>query len=894
MIAEQLRHWAATQGGRTALQLRRGPGQCDALSYRALYDRARDAAAALAAGGIGPGDRVALCAESGPDWVAAYLAVHFAGAAVIPLDAQYGAAEIAPLLAFAAPAAVLVDDAHRKTLAPPDGEEAAFRLRSIAPKTPGSLADAPPAPDFAPVARDPDDVMAILFTSGTTGDPKGVQLTCRNIQSNIEAGLRAIQIRADDNVLNILPLHHAYASTAGLFAPLAAGATVTFCPSLKGPDLMATMQETGVTILPGVPQLFTLFDRAIFQAVDQRGFAARTLFGALYAVASAVRRATGLRPGRLFFRQIRRRFGKRFRFCLSGGAKLDEEVARHFLDLGIAILEGYGLTETSPVIAATPLRRLVPGTVGLPLDNLEVRIERPDAEGIGEICVRGPSVMKGYYRNPEATAAVLRDNWFYTGDLGRFGADGMLRITGRAKEVIVLASGKNIYPDEIEARYEGTPFVAEICILPIEGPDGGTSGLRAVVVPDTAALAARGAADAREWVRGELAKRAGTLPSYMRVGDLVLFDGELPRTRLGKLRRARIAEEVAAREEARLAPRLEALGAELRALMEHPASCRFLERLEDVANVTGPFTPVQDLAIDLGVDSLTQIQLTVVLEQEFGVRIPEDELAGVRTVGDVLRRVTAAADAGDAADGPATELSWAVRLREPVALPLDARFRLRRGPLRRLAVALLKGAVAAIFRLFYLARIRGRRLIPRTGRLLLCPNHLSHIDPPLLYALFPERLTNRMVFVAFGDIFRRPPLSWVVGLARLILTGGAGTLADSLKLSAQALERDMAVCIFPEGARATDDDFLPARPGAGILACETGAPIVPVLIEGAQHTLSPVQPRLRLCRVRVVVGAPIAPPQKDVYGMEDYTAMVRRWEEAIRALRAEARGGAPS
>ncbi|HEY4711573.1 MAG TPA: phosphopantetheine-binding protein, partial [Dehalococcoidia bacterium] len=233
--------------------------------------------------------------------------------------------------------------------------------------------------------------------------------------------------------------------------------------------------------------------------------------------------------------------------------------------------------------------------------------------------------------NENATNEVIRDGWFHTSDLGYISRDGMITITGRAKEVIVLSSGKNIYPEEVEKHYENTPLVREICVIPVEGGDGRVERVCMVVVPDYRELTARHVANVCERIESELAIVGCTLPSYMRITDLVLFEGELPRTRLGKLRRSKIAEQVMEQKQSGHETKTVPIPQELIAQMENPASARFLKHLEEVTEVNGPFSPNQDLAMDLGIDSLTQIQLAVVLEDEFGVRIPDEELASVRT-----------------------------------------------------------------------------------------------------------------------------------------------------------------------------------------------------------------------------------------------------------------------
>ena len=892
MITQELEIHAQERGGKIALQLR-GEDGTEQLTYSDLWGRVCSAAACLSVSGISKGDRVVLCAENSLEWIIAYLGIHFSGAVVVPIDAQYGISELNNLLEFSRPKAMILDEARI--------DQASLRDKSLvwAVRELCRLSTTPESSgldkEFEPYVHDPEDVMSIVFSSGTTGNPKGIQLTCGNINSNIHGIVKGICISPSDNILNILPLHHTYSNTCALLAPLMVGATVTLSLSLKGSDIVETMQKTGVTILPGVPQLFTLFDRAIFQKVEGLGMVGKSLFWILYALSRRVRIATGIRIGKLFFKKIHRRFGKRFRMCVSGGAKLDRQVSERFLNLGILILEGYGLTETSPVISFTPVSKPRPGSVGWPLEEVEVRIDRPDRTGVGEICVRGPNVMKGYFQNPQATEEVLREGWFHTGDLGYIDSDSMIRITGRAKEVIVLPSGKNIYPEEVEGHYENTPLVKEVCIQPIASNDGMVVGLRAIVVPDAEEMAARKVVQPRMRVRDELAKKAGTLPSYLRIGDLVLYEGPFPRTRLGKLRRSMIADHVSLKRSSVSVSGDPEISYEQKTMMTHPSVERFLGRFEEVTDIRGPFTPSQDLEIDLGLDSLTQVQVSALLEQEFGVVIPDDQAASVRTIGDLLDRILSGEDqALEESDGRKGRLrredayDWQRRLSEPSRRPLDVQFNIRRGIFGRLSVLVVKVFALALALFAHQTRLVGRERLPGTGPFLICPNHQSYIDPLLIYALFPTHVVQRIFFVGFAEFFRKPPLSWLIRFGRVILTGGAGMIEESLRLSYQGLVKGMVVCTFPEGGLSTTGEVGKPSIGAGILSVEAGVPIVPVLIQGAVNSLSNLRPGFRFCKIRIVVGSPLWPPaHREGTETHTYQEMVDRWYRAIRTMKGE-------
>ncbi|MBI2485885.1 MAG: AMP-binding protein [Deltaproteobacteria bacterium] len=879
MLGEKLEYWAKKEPQKIALQMKTPDGY-ERIAYLELRNLCLHAASQLKALGINPGDHIALYGENSPGWAVSYLGIHMLGGFIVPLDAQLSANDALPLLNFSHTKAVVADKSHIEKLESLLTEShSKIRVVSIESLCSGSQTSQT-SDEFKLHAKNPDDLMSIIFTSGTTGTPKGVQLTCGNIQSTVEAILKQIKVSTRDNVLNILPLHHVFSCTVCFLAPLFAGATVTFSYSIKSTDLLSAMRETGVTIFPGVPKLFTLLDKEIFKKVGSLGSASRMLFWTLYTISKWIRETTRIRLGKLFFKKIHEPFGEKIRFFASGGAKLDAGVCERFLNLGFLIIEGYGLTETSAVVSITPLDKPKPGAVGRTILGVEIRIDSPDQEGIGEICVRGPNVMKGYYENEIATKEVLRDGWFHTGDLGMVDLEGSIIITGRAKEVIVLPSGKNIYPEDVEKQYEQIPLVKEICLLPLLDDNGAVKGLQMVAVPDPREISERGVFNTRERILSEIANIGSRLPSYMQINELVLYYDELPRTRLGKLKRNEI-ETLVREQKPSVSEKEITLSAEEKALMESPSSVRFLKRLSEIAELKDPSSPSQDLSIDLGLDSLTLIEITVLLENEFGVKLREEELPSVRTIGDILRRIQHASIKAEVEE---KDIYVRALFEEPPSVPLEEIFNLNRGVIKRMVMRAIQAGLSLIVRLAFRVRIEGLNKIPKQGAVLLCPNHQSYIDPLVIFAMIPGWMLNRLMFVAFGEIFSRPPLSWLKHPTRIIPTGSAGTLGESLKLSYEGLKRGMAVCIFPEGGRTTTGKIMPPRPGAGILCVETGAPIVPILIEGAINTLSHLHPEFKFAKVQIIVGDPIYPATAGDSTRDQYEDMMDKWKEALLEL----------
>lgn len=861
---------------RVALQVKR-EGEYVRYTYFQVWKTACSAAVNLRTAGVRRGDRVALFAENSPEWVIAYLGIHLNGATVVPLDAQFGKNELVNLLSFAEVNHVITDTIHQELVRESVPNQNIYLLDD---ETESIFAGSEPS-EFTPEEKQNDDVMSVIFTSGTTGAPKGVQLTCGNISSNIEGILKGIKITARDNILCVLPLHHAYASTAGVFSALSAGGTVTFAPSLKGAEILQTMRETGVTILPGVPRLFTLLLQGIDAKIKSAGPGTRMLFGALLFVSAAIRALCGVRLGKLFFRKIHKQLGPRFRFCVSGGARLEPVVSSRLMDMGILMLEGYGLTETSPVISFTPLNRPLPGSVGRPLHNIEVRIDQPNEQGEGEICMRGPSLMKGYLKNQDATDEVIRDGWFHTGDLGFMDLNRMIFISGRAKEIIVLPSGKNIYPEEVEQHYLKDVLISEICVLQKNDTSGNPGGLQAVIYPEMDELRARGVTKPRQRILACMAHVGANLPSYMRINDMVLADEPLPRTRLGKLRRHKV-KEIAEKKKAGNDVDVPQMNDGDRELMNMPVSRKVLARLSDILKTDRELHPDHDFEIDLGMDSLTQVQVLTMLEDEFGLEVSDEQASEMRTVRSLLERL-AASDVRDR--GKQTNLSWGARLGEPAEKPLDERFNLSPGPVRLFLFHALRKSVGLLIRLMFRVRVSGLENMPKQGPFMICPNHQSYVDAVVLYTQLPTRIVNQLFFVSLTEIFAGPPLSWFIRPGRVIITGGAHALIETLKLSADALRRKNILCIFPEGGRSTTGDLMKPRPGAGILACEAQAPVVPVCIQGAYKTLSPVHPGFSFCRIEIKIGKPFDPPQTEKYTEEQYNQVIRQWTDSIVELK---------
>ncbi|MFN0009250.1 MAG: AMP-dependent synthetase/ligase [Planctomycetota bacterium] len=500
---------AEASGRRVALAIREN-GAWSEITYSELSLRVRSVSGLLVRNSIGGGDRVAILSQSRPEWAIAFLGAVRNGAIVVPLDPKLTVHELGPILADCTPRLLFASNRFVET---------ALELARITPAVEKVvlLQEDPKHPDLLSISawkhgpgtreREPslEDCAVIAYTSGTTGRPKGVRISYGSLAFQADCFERAFDLSEDEVFLSMLPLNHLFELTCGLLSVLNAGGQVAYCESLFPDEIAEAMRERRATRMLTVP----IFLRAL-----RRGLEAK--------IGSADAPAAGLLDA----------FGGRLAAFHSGGAPLERGVAEFFERLGLRVFEGYGLTETSPVIATNlpGLSRM--GSVGLPLPRTEVKIAD------GEILVRGPHVMLGYHEQDELTREVIDpDGWFHTGDLGRIDDDGYLYVTGRLKSLIVLPTGKKVQPEEVEAVLAASPFIKEVCVL---GCDAGSGEeVQAVAVPSETLLARAGTdtEKLREAIEADFAERARVLAAFKRPARIHVFARELPRTTTGKVRR---------------------------------------------------------------------------------------------------------------------------------------------------------------------------------------------------------------------------------------------------------------------------------------------------------------------------------------------------------------------
>jgi len=481
------------------------------ISYGRLGERVARLASALSELGVEKGDKIALISKPRAAWATTFFAILHCGATVVPLDPELQQAEIERILTEASVKGVIVsgEKLAKLELTKQDFVTDLFLISMDRPATEDTLfldallLNKEPLPV---VDTSPDDLAILMYTSGTTANAKGAMLTHANITSNALACLKIVDLSTQDNVLSIVPWYHIYGLTITLLTPVISGATTTYTPVDR--NLTQVMLKARPTMLLGVPKLYHVLYGKISSSIEKS------------LIKRTINRLSPTLMGKLLTRKL---FGKNFRFLVCGGAPLNNEVAKGLRRMGIGMIEGYGLTETSPVLTMCEQFPSEPGMAAI--EGVELRIDHPDKNGVGEIIARGPNIMTGYYKNPQATREVINENgWFHTGDLGSLVSNNRILISGRAKNVIVLETGKNVYPEEVEWELSTIPAIEEIMIY--EGERQGAPAVAAMIYPNWPTLNELGVTesdDAIDHIWKQIRERSENLAMFKRIKNRELI-----------------------------------------------------------------------------------------------------------------------------------------------------------------------------------------------------------------------------------------------------------------------------------------------------------------------------------------------------------------------------------
>jgi long-chain acyl-CoA synthetase len=783
--------------------------------YSDIGKMARRFQARLRAQGFRQGDAVVIWSESRPGWIAALWGCLMAGAVVVPIEPQ-SSIDLFERIAKKVRARLVLLGERVPPVTP--GEFAVWTLSEIEGAQGDVLVE--------PATVYEDDLAEIVFTSGTTAEPKGVIVTHRNLaaqlpplQAQFAPYLKYVRPFAPLRILNLLPMSHLFGQSLATFVPPLIPASVVFISSTSPREIARQIRRRRVAILVSVPKVLEVLRDLVMHRFPETA-----------AAAKAPANAWPLQWWR--YRAVHRMFGWKFCCLVSGGAPLAADLEQFWNNLGFVVVQGYGLTETAPVISFTHPFHVRHGTVGQPLAGLDVKIAAD-----GEVLVGGPSVSPGYFESPRQTEETFREGWLHTGDFGERDAGGNLIIRGRKKEMLVTPEGLKVFPEDVEAVLNRLPGVRESAVI-------GHDRVHAVLVLNAGASAE------------EIVRRANAmLEEHQKIRMVSVWPGpELPRTKAtGKLRRAEIAGTIArgASEAA------EKQGTDLASLIAKYAPGRKIDAGTTIE--------------DLGLSSLDRVELLMDLEEKLGSGLSESALAAATKLSDLAASVPRAEETAF----PAWNRSWIAKAIRAIAL---------------------EGVFFPVARLIGRRTVSGlEHLHSLHGPVIFAANHQSHFDTPILFASLPWRWRRRIapaMWKEYFDAHFHPEKysrlehwtnSFLYWLIALLFNGfpipqteaGAG---DSIRYMGELVEDGWSILIFPEGERSTTGEIGRFFPGVGMIASHLRVPVVPVRLRGCDRILPRNAKWPRPGRVELAFGPPM-----ELHG-DQYPELAREVEAAVRKL----------
>lgn len=814
------------------------------FTYAEVGRASRAFAARLSAAGIVKGDKIVVFSENRPEWLVAFWGCLLIGAVLVPIDYRSSPDFLVRVARIVDARVILIGQD-----VPPIrglGQTPTWKLHDLD----WTATSVPPA---VQIGR--DDVAEIIFTSGATAEPKGVVITHRNVLANIvpvEGEVLKYRKYARPfsplRFLNLLPLSHMFGQTMATFIPPMLSGTVVFMRGYNPADIVDQVKRRKISVLVSVPKILDVLREQVLRSAPSAAGAGQLKTPGLQG-SGAVRAMTRIAGRWWHHRDAHRLFGPKFWAFVVGAAPLDADLEKWWGDLGFAVIQGYGLTETAPIVTLNHPFGTRRGSVGKAIAGVEMKVADD-----GEILVRGENVTQGYFNAAAETAQAFEDGWFHTGDIGEIGPDGQVFIRGRKKEMIVTPEGLNVFPEDVEKVLNQVPGVRDSAVVGLRTGGGGDERVHAVLVVDPGT-------DPEAVVRAANAQ----LDDHQKIRRALVWpEPELPRTDgTRKLKRAAI------REWAKDGgtPRHVAAGTDaLTALVAKHAG------RDDVA----PGATLEEL----GLSSLERVELMVALEDTFGSRIDEGAFAGARSVADLKTLVERGAEAGAAA--PSEMVSFPGWNRSPLARAI-----------RRVS---LPTWILPVARLFVRLRVDGLEHLARLDRpVVFAVNHQSHFDVPVVLMALPPTLRYRVAPAMAKEFFKAHffpeqsgRLAWFTNslnyyLAALFFNAfplpqrEAGA-RQTLRYIGEVLEGGDSVLIFPEGKRTDDGAISPFRPGIGMIGSKLDVTVVPVRVEGLDRVLHHTWKWPRPGAARVAFGAPLQ------LSGDNYEELARSVETVVRGL----------
>ncbi|WP_339063193.1 AMP-binding protein [Fusobacterium animalis] len=747
---------------------------------------------------ITKGDRSALMMENRPESIFSFFSIWAKKGIAMSLDAGYTVDQLAYVLGDSTPKYLFVSNKTKKV-----AEEANSKLNNIIKII---NVDELVLPAEYKIKKEEfendsnDDVTVIVYTSGTTGNPKGVMITYENIKTNME-GVRAVDlVNETDVILAMLPYHHIMPLCFTLILPIYMGVPIVLLTEISSASLLKTLQENRVTVILGVPRVWEMLDKAIMIKINESPLAKFMFKMAEKINSMAIRK--------MLFSKVHKQFGGHIRLMVSGGAKIDKNILEDFRTMGFCAIQGYGMTETAPIIAFNVPGRERSDSAGEVIPNVEVKIADD-----GEILVKGKNVMKGYYNNEKATEEAFdKDGWFHTGDLGRM--DGKyLIIIGRKKEMIVLPNGKNIDPNDIENEIiKNTDLIKEIAITEYK------EQLLAIIYPDFQQIEAKKIVNIKDAIKWEVIDKYNvTAPNYKKIHDIKIVKKELPKTRIGKIRRFMLKDLIEDKDD--VIEQKE----EKKTIVVPPE----MKEKFDIINkyIDERYHKAIDLdshiELDLGFDSLDIVEFMNFLNETFGINLVEQDFVENKTISAIIKLVNEKAGKFVEKVDKNENLKKIIESDSDVKLPKDARY-----------AKFLRVILGPFFRFYFKYKCIDKENI-KDGAGIIVGNHQSYLDGFMVNNVFTTKEMNDNYYIATALHFKSKTMKYLANHGNIILVDANRNLKNTLQAAAKVLKNNKKLIIFPEGARTRDGQIHEFKKTFAILAKDLNVPIYPFVLKGA-------------------------------------------------------------
>lgn len=765
-----------------------------------------------------------IYSDNRPGWAFSYYAVWKNGMVPVPVDYLSKKDDLVYIFNDCTPVIVFTTN-EKKNLVEEALYEASVKARVIILDE-FENSSSVTFPETVTLNYSPDDIAVIIYTSGTTGKPKGVMLTFTNLQVNIEAVSDRIPIfRRGDTTLMLLPLHHILPLLGTLVIPLSTGGTIAVSNSMASEEILKVLADNKVNIIIGVPRLYSAIRAGLKDKINKNALA-KVLF-------NLSKKVNSLRFSRIIFKSVQKKFGGHLRYLVSGGAALDPEIERDMRTVGFEMLQGYGMTESAPMITFTRPGKAKYGSPGQALYCTQIDIRD------GEIVISGPNVMKGYLNKPQDTAGILKDGWLYTGDLGYLDPEGYLFITGRRKEIIVLSNGKNINPAEIEEQLAKVhPVVKEAGVF----QDG--DRLHAIIVPDYKIWGNTDTSHLKNYIRLHVLQPYNqSVVPYKMVLSFSISQEELPKTRIGKIQRFRLkelAEEVEQKDENEAEIKLE----------EYHLLKNYLENEKKMKVL-----PSHHLEMDLGMDSLDKVSLQVFIESGFGLQMEITELVEFENILALSEYIHS-----HKSRLKAEKINWSEILKQKIQVRLPSTW---------LTGNLFFKISGLFFSVYFRFKGKGEKNIPGSPCIIVA-NHQSFFDGLFLASLLRFRQMRQTYFYAKEKHIRHPFLKFLANRNNVIIMDLNHNLKESIQKMAEVLRKKKNLIIFPEGTRTKDGTLGEFKKTFAILSRELNVPVVPVTIRGAFEALpkGSIFPK-PFKKIRVEFHPPVYPENHSYESLSD-------------------------